>query len=43
MLDVDRMRALTGITIDRAGLLRRANEIGRQLQAAEAAADACEA
>jgi nucleoside-diphosphate-sugar epimerase len=42
-LDVGRMRALTGITIDSAGLLRRANEIGQQLRAAEAAADACEA
>ena len=42
-LDVGRMRALTGITIDRAGLLRRANEIGQQLRAAETAADASEA
>ncbi len=42
-LDVGRMRALTGITIDRAGLLRRANEIGRQLRAAEIAAAASDA
>jgi len=37
-LDVERMQALTGITVDSAELLRRANEIGRRLGLAEGAA-----